>query len=188
MLLRGAGRRRRGRRWRPGWRPARTRRAARPVPQRGVLPRLGQRADDEGLAGAGRADQRLDPRTGGEHAAHRGGLVGAELDTGLGQLRRRTAATLGAASAAAPRAQPAAASARSVCTWSGVTYSVAPGRLRTRTRRWRAAARPAAPSSPGRSPRRAAVASSSAALGQRVQQPRDLGRRRGRRGGRAARR
>ena len=72
------------------------------APQVGVLPRLRQRADDEGLAGAGRADQRLDLRAGGEDAAHRGGLVVAELEPGLGQPVERTVSPASAGSAAAP--------------------------------------------------------------------------------------
>ena len=91
-----------------------------PGPQRRVLPGLGEGADDEGLAGSCGADQRLDPRAGGEHAAHGGGLVGAELDARLGEIvdealrrRRRTCA-------AAPASLAAAARSRSVCTCSGV--------------------------------------------------------------------
>ena len=66
----------------PNTRPALRRRR-----QVGVGPGAGERADDEALAGAGRADEGLDPRAGGEHAADGGGLVDAELDA-----RRRAAA------------------------------------------------------------------------------------------------
>ena len=72
-----------------------------PAHRCGVGPGAGDRADDERLAGAGRPDQRLDPRAGGEHAAHGGGLVGAELDPGLAQLVEEPAAA--PASAARPR-------------------------------------------------------------------------------------
>ena len=51
----------------------------------GSVQRAGERADDERLAGAGRPDQGLDPGAGGEHPAHGGGLVDAELDPGLAQ-------------------------------------------------------------------------------------------------------
>ncbi len=51
------------------------------VPQVRVLPGVREHADDEGLAGTGRADQGLDIGAGGEHAADRGGLVLTELDT-----------------------------------------------------------------------------------------------------------
>ena len=43
----------------------------------GVGPAAGDHTNDERLAGPGRPDQRLDPGTGGEHAAHGGGLVDA---------------------------------------------------------------------------------------------------------------
>ena len=66
-----------------------------------VGPRLGQRADDERLAGARRPDQRLDPGAGGEHAADGGGLVDAELDARTRRsCRTNRCATSGAA---APR-------------------------------------------------------------------------------------
>ena len=57
-----------------------------PVPQSRVLPGLGEGADHEALAGAGRADQGLDLRAGGEDAAYGGGLVSAELDALGGQV------------------------------------------------------------------------------------------------------
>ena len=57
-----------------------------PGPQSRVLPGLGEGADHEALAGAGRADQGLDLRAGGEDAAYGGGLVGAELDALGGQV------------------------------------------------------------------------------------------------------
>ena len=49
-----------------------------------VAPGVGDRADDERLAGPGGGHQDLDLRAGGEHAAQRGGLVVAERDAGLG--------------------------------------------------------------------------------------------------------
>ena len=101
---------------------------AAPPSQRGVGPAAGERADDERLAGAGRADQRLDPRAGGEDAAHGGGLVDAELDA-----RTRAAAStnrprqLGrqrrGAAGARPRRRARARCARA----PGVAYSRAPG-------------------------------------------------------------
>ena len=51
-----------------------------PVLRSRFLPGLGEGADHEALAGAGRADQGLDLRAGGEDPAYGGGLVGAELD------------------------------------------------------------------------------------------------------------
>jgi len=49
----------------------------------GVGPCLGEGADHERLPGAGRPDQGLHPRAGGQHATDGGGLVNAQLDAGL---------------------------------------------------------------------------------------------------------
>ena len=55
------------------------------------MPRLGERTDDVGLAGAGWPDEGLDLGAGGEDPGHRGGLVLAELHPGLAQLGKEGA-------------------------------------------------------------------------------------------------
>ena len=148
----------------------------RPAPPRraGSVQASGERADDERLAGAGRADQGLDPRAGGEHPAHGGGLVGAELDArtrrspsrnrcaALGRQRRGAA---GGGGGDAGRARCARAPG-----WRRAARR-APGRP---TRRWPAAARRAAASSPGRA-RPAARRSVEGLVGELVEQRGDVG-------------
>ena len=87
-----SGLRRSGRRWRSGWSPARPPGAAAPSHRAGSCQAWARVPTTNDLPGAGRADQRLDAGAGGEHAAHGGGLVGAELDPGLGRARRGTPA------------------------------------------------------------------------------------------------
>ena len=115
------------------------------------------------LPGAGRPDQRLDAGAGGEHAAHGGGLVGAELDPGLAQLldapaaRRRGRARARARSAGGLRR----AAARCGCAPASRTAARPalrrrsgrpPGAARRAGRARPAVRRPAAP--PVRAPRR----------------------------------
>ena len=121
-----------------------------PVPQVGVLPGLGERADDEGLAGAGRADQRLDLRAGGEDAAHGGGLVGAELDPGLGEPGRRTPLAAVRLSAGAPRCDRGRGAGRVRCGHARGWRRAARRARRRPSGRRPAAARRAASSAPGR--------------------------------------
>ena len=98
--------------------------------QCGVGPGAGERADDERLAGAGRPDEGLDPRAGGEDAADGGGLVVAELDAlgaqtveeplrDLRGQRRRVGRGVGVRVAGGEQE-------RSLRTCSGVQYSCAP--------------------------------------------------------------
>ena len=115
-------------------RPPGTGRARTPVarvPSTGAGPGVGERADDERLAGAGRGAQHLDLRAGGEHPAHGGGLVRPERPAGGGepveQLAGPRARTAGRRRAA-PRRRAAGSRRRAARRWrSGPT----PGRANT---------------------------------------------------------
>ena len=117
----------------------------------GVLPGPGEGADDEGLAGAGRADQRLDAGAGGEHAADGGGLVRAELDPGLGQPGHERGRGGCVLRAGAPRRMAAGAQDAFAAHMVGGGVQRARRACRRPTGRRPAAARPAPTRRPGAS-------------------------------------
>ena len=123
-----SGLRRRGRRWRSGWWPARTPAAPAPPRRSGSVQARASAPTTNDLPVPAGPTSDLDPGAGGEHAAHGGGLVDAELDARTRAARRGTAARpsvrqrRGAAGGGRRRRR-----ARSVRTCSGVAYSCAPG-------------------------------------------------------------